>query len=262
MAGFLRGGGSGGAGGDRGAYGRVGGNPYGDGQDPYRDSRSAYSGAGAAPPRGGAGFSGGAGFAGGASGAGRAAYGAGGAATPPSRSAYQGGGAGFATPPPASGAGYGSEKALPPARSGGGGGHLIVKCPEQLVLSNCVVVNPQEWGKTQYILIDGRFVFTALADNTGQVAPRTIGTALLQRQWAGLSAQGHEVSAEAYDPFVFGQSVCLGGLDLELAFLRRGEVVAESFDADEMQKNFLRVSRTPCRPLWLTLMLIQCWLRL
>ncbi|SPO35363.1 probable SEC18 - vesicular-fusion protein, functional homolog of NSF [Pseudozyma flocculosa] len=228
MAGFL--GGRGGNDGNRG-YGRVGSNPYGDGAgatDPYRDARSAYTTPGSAARQ--------AATAGGLGGAGRA--------PPPSQSAYRSGGAGFggagfassAQPPPS----YGSEKPLPSSRGGGGGGHLIVKCPEQLVLTNCLIVNPQEWGSTQYVQVDGQFVFTALPDSTGQIAPRTLGTAMLQRQWAGLSAQGHEVQAEPYDPFVFGQSVYLGGLDLEIGFLRRGEVVSESFDADEMAKNFLR----------------------
>lgn len=130
MAGFLRGGGGGG-GADRSAYGAPAGGA----------GRAAY----------GSGGSGGAGYApsmpGGAPSAG---YGA---------SAY---GAGYEprrTAPSASAAGYPAEKqSAAPAH---GGGHLIVKCPDALVLSNCLVVNAQEWGGTQYVLVDGRFVFTA-----------------------------------------------------------------------------------------------------
>ncbi|KAI3488802.1 hypothetical protein L1887_47143 [Cichorium endivia] len=140
MAGFLRGGGSGGAG-----YGRVA-----DGSDPYRDGRNPYTSSSASSGRaaassgygaGGAGY-GGAGFAGaGAGGAGRTAGGAG----------FRAGGAGFAGS--AGGAGfsggaggaggagggapYASEKSS--ARPRMGGGHLVVKCPEQLILSNCLI---------------------------------------------------------------------------------------------------------------------------
>lgn len=92
-----------------------------------------------------------------------------------------------------------------------------MKCPDHLVLSNAVVVNAQEWRGTQYILVDGRYVFTALEDSTGQVQPGTIGTALLQRQWAGLSAQGHYVQAEVYDPMAVGSMIYLAGLDLEVS---------------------------------------------
>lgn len=144
MAGFLRGGNTGGGGA---GYGRVSsssgaggaGGRYGGGGDPYRDARPSYDSRPPAPS-GGAGF-GGAGFSGRAP-------------PPPAR----GGGAGLSgTPPPAPS--YGNEK----AHAGGrGGGHLVVKCPDPLVLSNCLVVNGQEWGSTQYIMVDGRFVFTAL----------------------------------------------------------------------------------------------------
>ncbi|GAK65000.1 vesicular-fusion protein SEC18 [Moesziomyces antarcticus] len=233
MAGFLRGGGSGGAG-----YGRVG-----DGSDPYRDGRNPYTSSSASSGRsaaGGAGY-GGAGFAGaGAGGAGRTAGGAG----------FRAGGAGFAGG--AGGAGfsggaggaggggapYASEKSSPRPRMGGG--HLVVKCPEQLILSNCLIVNGQEWGSTQYVLVEGMYVFTAQADPTGAIQPGTLGTAKLQRQWAGLSAQGQSVEAVPYDPFAFGNSVYLGSIDIEVAFIRKGEVAAQAYDTAEMAKVFAR----------------------
>lgn len=135
MAGFLRGGGA-----DRSAYGA----PSGGGAPAGRSAYGASGGAGYASSGGGAGYSSG--------GGGGAGYGG-------------GGGAGYSDAPrsarvPVPSSGYPSEKAQP--RAGGGGGHLIVKCPDALVLSNCIVVNPQEWGQTQYVLVEGRYVFTAL----------------------------------------------------------------------------------------------------
>ena len=128
---------------------------------------------------------------------------------------------------------------MPPQRAPGGG-HLVVKCPEQLILSNCLVVNGQEWGSTQYILVEGMYVFTAQADTTGTIQPGTIGTAKLQRNWAGLSMPGHVVQAESYDPFAFGNSVYLGSIDLEVAFIRKGEVAPQAYDTAEMAKLFAR----------------------
>lgn len=77
-------------------------------------------------------------------------------------------------------------------------------------------------------------------DTTQSIQAGTIGTALLQRQWAGLSAQGHTVRAEVFDPYSSGQAIYLAGLDVELSFLRKGTEVDEQFDADEMARNFLR----------------------
>lgn len=76
------------------------------------------------------------------------------------------------------------------------------------------------------------------ADNTHTVAPRTIGTALLQRQWAALSAEGQDVTVEAFDPQQFGTALYLGGVDIELDFLSRSMAVPDLFDSDEMQATF------------------------
>lgn len=229
MAGFLRGGGSGGAGYGRVSSGAGGSNPYGDGgSNPYTSASSGRQAA-AGYGGGGAGF-GGAGFSAGDVGNTHRSSGAAG---------YRGGGAGFSGGAGgAGGAGYGSEKA-PPQRVPRNG-HLIVKCPEQLIQSNCIVVNAQEWGSTQYVLVNGMNVFTATSDTTGTIQPGTLGTALLQRQWAGLSFPGDVVQAESYDPFAFGNSVYLGSIDIEVAYLSKGEVAPQAYDTDEMAKRFTR----------------------
>ncbi|KAI3620161.1 hypothetical protein CBS9595_002128 [Malassezia furfur] len=103
----------------------------------------------------------------------------------------------------------------------------VVKAPQSLNTTNCVILNPEEWGHTH-------------ADNTRTIAPRTIGTALLQRQWAALSAEGQDVTVEAFDPQQFGSALYLGGIDLELDFLSRSMAVMDVFDADEMQATFLK----------------------
>jgi vesicle-fusing ATPase len=212
MAGFMRGGGGAGGGGpDRSAYS----------SSPYSGS-SGGGGAGFRAPAGGAGYgAGGAGYA-------RPAPSAAAGGPPPPSASYR-------VPAP----GYGDEKRAPapPPR---GAGHQVVKCPDQMILSNCIVVNPQEWQSTQYVIVEGSYVFTALGDSTGQIQRGQVGTALLQRQWAGLSASGHYVQVEAFDPYSSGPGIYLAGLDIELSFFRRGMEATEQYDADEMARNFLR----------------------
>ncbi len=58
----------------------------------------------------------------------------------------------------------------------------------------------------------------------------------MQRQWVGLSLAGDEVTVE---PLPFIPSY-LQSIDLEVGFLKRGHEIAESFSADEMERNFLK----------------------
>ncbi|PWN35597.1 AAA-domain-containing protein [Meira miltonrushii] len=224
MAGFSRGGG----GADRSAYSS---NPYASGGSTggagYRPSGGA-GGAGYANSGASAYGSRGAGYGGGGAGYGGAGGGGGGYGAPP-------------PPPRATGghsSGYPNEKAsFPPP--GGGGNHMIVKCPDNYVLTNCLVVNGQEWGNARYIMIDGRYVFTAIADNSRQIQPGQIGAAHLQRQWSGVS-HGQYVHAEEYDPQAEGGGIYLAGLDVELSFLKAGIETGEQYDVDEMTRNFIR----------------------
>ncbi len=180
MAGFSRGGSAP----DRSAYGRIG------------------AGAGAAPGAGGAGAGGagytsayGSSAASSAgAGAGRSAYGASsaGGGAGGYESAY--GGSAPAPPPRGSeirrvpappvpggyggagGYGYADEKAGDPygaragsvstggagARHGSGNGYTVTQSPQDQILTNCIVVNAQEWGSVQYVLVDGYYAFTAV----------------------------------------------------------------------------------------------------
>lgn len=80
---------------------------------------------------------------------------------PPARSSNR-------VPPPSGGAGFASSGGYPQEKASYGGGnasssgHLVVNCPPDLIMTNCVVLNPQEWGNTQYVIIDRQFVFTAM----------------------------------------------------------------------------------------------------
>lgn len=73
-------------------------------------------------------------------------------------------------------------------------------------------------------------------DNTGKLAPGTVGVSALHRQWIGLSVQGDEATIE---PLPFQPSY-LESLDLEVSFMRRGLDMAEQFSAEDMTKVFLK----------------------
>lgn len=58
----------------------------------------------------------------------------------------------------------------------------------------------------------------------------------MQRQWIGLSSVGDEASVEPLPtPPLF-----LGSIDIEVGFLRRGQISAEVFDPEEMARNFVK----------------------
>ena len=73
-------------------------------------------------------------------------------------------------------------------------------------------------------------------DDTGKLAPGSIGASAMHRQWIGLSVTGDEVTVE---PIPF-QPYYLQSLDVEVGFLRRNMEIAEQFSTDEMAHNFLK----------------------
>ncbi|KAL9931161.1 hypothetical protein V8E36_009979 [Tilletia maclaganii] len=218
MAGFLRGGGGSGAPPpDRSAYGRAPG-AGGPAPNPY----TSGAGAGAGGGLGGSGF--------------RSAYNAG---QPPAPS-Y--GGAGFG----AGGAGGGSaayEKAAYGAHSGGhgggNGGFSVAPCPQALTLTNCVVINAQDWPpNTQYLLVNQRHVVTALPDTTRSIPPGSVGMGSIMRAWLGLST-GAVVDASIYDPFAHGSpGTFIASMDVELNWLSAAQATNNTFDSDQMQAAF------------------------
>lgn len=74
-------------------------------------------------------------------------------------------------------------------------------------------------------------------DNTGKLAPGSVGTSAFQRQWIGLSANGDEVDVQ---PLTLSSADYMETLDLEVGFWKRGQEVAEQYDSDEMSRNFIK----------------------
>ena len=53
--------------------------------------------------------------------------------------------------------------AVPPRTAASRQPHMmrVVKAPQSLNTTNCVILNPEEWGHTQYVVVNGRYTFTA-----------------------------------------------------------------------------------------------------
>lgn len=62
-----------------------------------------------------------------------------------------------AAPPPM------AAPAVPPRTAESRQPHMmrVVKAPPTLNTTNCVILNPEEWGRTQYVVVNGRYTFTA-----------------------------------------------------------------------------------------------------
>ncbi|KAF9464799.1 P-loop containing nucleoside triphosphate hydrolase protein [Collybia nuda] len=127
-----------------------------------------------------------------------------------------------------------------PPRSGGSYG--VVSSPsDALALTNCLIVHPSDFQQGQHVLVKGGFALTVRHDNTGKLAPGTVGASAMQRQWIGLSISGDSVTVEPLPqpPHPAAPSY-LQSIDLEVGFLRRGHEIAEQFSADEMARNFIK----------------------
>ncbi|PCH40892.1 AAA-domain-containing protein [Wolfiporia cocos MD-104 SS10] len=107
---------------------------------------------------------------------------------------------------------------------------------DMLALSNCIIVHPSDFSQGQHVLVKQAFPLTTRHDNTGKLAPGTIGASAVQRQWIGLSLSGDEVTVEPLHP----NPLYLQSVDIEVGFLRRGHEIAEQFSADEMAHNFAK----------------------
>ncbi|KAH9938024.1 vesicular-fusion protein SEC18 [Fomitopsis serialis] len=133
---------------------------------------------------------------------------------------------------PAEKRGYDSRR--PGAQTRGSFG--VASAPSDiLALSNCLIVHPSDFSQGQHVLVKQQFPLTTRHDNTGKLAPGTIGASATQRQWIGLSLTGDEVTVESMSVPPYLQSV-----DMEVSFLRRGHEGAEQFSADEMARNFIK----------------------
>ncbi|EJU06606.1 AAA-domain-containing protein [Dacryopinax primogenitus] len=130
------------------------------------------------------------------------------------------------------------------AEPNGGGNsvvHVVTSPNDELALSNCVIVNPQEWRGVQYAYMNRKFPVKFRYDDTGKIHPGQVGCSSIQRQWMALSARGDQAELEPLNPADLGPSIYLGGLDLEVGFnLSKRRDVEEQFDSEDMARSFIR----------------------
>ncbi|CAL1700365.1 unnamed protein product [Somion occarium] len=129
----------------------------------------------------------------------------------------------------------GYNRSAVPARARGA--YAVVSSPsDALALSNCLIVHPSDFAAGQHVFVKQQYPLTTRHDDTGKLAPGSVGPSALHRQWIGLSVTGDEVTVE---PIPFKPSY-LQSVDIEVGFMRRGHEIAEQFSSDEMAKNFIR----------------------
>ncbi|KAI9674121.1 MAG: transport between ER and Golgi ATPase protein [Caeruleum heppii] len=132
-----------------------------------------------------------------------------------------------------------------PSRHSGGGRKWQLrpaKSPADVyTFGNMVAVSPLDIpprndGSDIYLLLNNAFVFTARPFDgfpQGQISLSDP-----QRTWASVSLQD-TVVAEIYDPFLQGQQVYLGSMDVEIGFAGRKSTEAP-YDQDELARHFIR----------------------
>ncbi|KAF9266293.1 AAA-domain-containing protein [Marasmius fiardii PR-910] len=136
----------------------------------------------------------------------------------------------------------GYDRRPPPSASrggqmGGGGSYGVVSAPSDLfALYNCLAVHPSDFQSGQHVMINGQFALTTKVDDSGKIAPGTVGASAFQRTWIGLSIQGDSVTVEPIPSPPYLQSI-----DIEVGFVRRGHEVAEQFSADDLTKHFVKL---------------------
>ncbi|KAK6355439.1 transport between ER and Golgi ATPase protein [Orbilia brochopaga] len=137
---------------------------------------------------------------------------------------------------------------------GGGGGHGhgsfsapsgrnhsvkefgITKVPDETwVLQNVMAVNPDDFSKENYVIIDERCVVTVRP--SPQIPKGMIGLGNAQREWGQWGLQDR-VMIRKYDPFMAGKQAYLGSLDVEIGFATK-KTSDESYDQDELSKRLI-----------------------
>jgi vesicle-fusing ATPase len=104
-----------------------------------------------------------------------------------------------------------------------------------------LIVHPSDFQQGQHVLVKDNFPCTTRHDNTGKLLAGTIGASAMQRQWIGLSAVGDETTVEPLPtPPHPSAPPYLESIDIEVGFLRRGAQATETFNADEMARNFVK----------------------
>jgi vesicle-fusing ATPase len=133
----------------------------------------------------------------------------------------------------------GYDRKPPPPRNGAS--YAVVSAPtEQLAMTNCLTVYPGDFQQGQHVLVKGRHVTTVRHDNSGKIAPGTVGAAATQRQWMELS-MGDQIPVDPLPPPPHPSApLYLQSLDIQIEFNMKGVQASEEYHADELTKLFVR----------------------
>ncbi|CDK24391.1 unnamed protein product [Kuraishia capsulata CBS 1993] len=106
-----------------------------------------------------------------------------------------------------------------------------------IALTNCLAFNPQDFKDNEYVICDGRYVFSTKTST--DVLPGTFGASGNQRFWAGWSVD-QAVNVEHFDLFKnTGKKAYLGTMNLEISFRNRQRANSTEFDQDELARAFV-----------------------
>ncbi|ESK95109.1 vesicular-fusion protein sec18 [Moniliophthora roreri MCA 2997] len=127
----------------------------------------------------------------------------------------------------------------PPPRAGAG---VVASPSDAFVFTNCLAVHPADFQDGQHVLLNSEHALTARHDDTGKLAPGSVGASAMQRQWIGLSSQGDSVTIDVLPspPHPLAPPY-LQSLDIEVGFIRRNQEIAEAFSADDMARHFVKL---------------------
>ncbi|KAJ6256296.1 hypothetical protein Dda_8794 [Drechslerella dactyloides] len=112
----------------------------------------------------------------------------------------------------------------------------ITKVPDETwVLQNVMAVNPDDFSKENYVILDERCVVTVRP--SPQIPRGMIGLGNAQREWGQWGLQDR-VMIRKYDPFTSGKQAYLGSLDVEIGFATK-KTTEESYDQDDLSKRLI-----------------------
>ncbi|ODV89559.1 hypothetical protein CANCADRAFT_32776 [Tortispora caseinolytica NRRL Y-17796] len=103
----------------------------------------------------------------------------------------------------------------------------------EMALTNCLITSPSDLGEGEYVICDGRYVFTT--KNHPGMSPGCVGASGSAREWAAWSLS-QEVLVEPYNPFTQGRGTYLGSMDLEIGFNSRSRTSTDQYDQDALAK--------------------------
>ncbi|KIJ53028.1 hypothetical protein M422DRAFT_242997 [Sphaerobolus stellatus SS14] len=129
-----------------------------------------------------------------------------------------------------------------------GGRSAVVECPHpSLILTNCLIVHPTDFGAGAHVLINKQYPVTTTFvatldliltsncdrhDTTQKLMRGQVGVSSSQRQWIELAIIGDQVTISPLN--LPPSEIFLEELDIEIGFWKRTLEIAEQFSSNEI----------------------------